>query len=150
MPSGCWQDLAEVAVWLVQVVLKGQWGSKIEALLRRLLWLQANHPEVKSLVSQSPINPPVHTVVVDLKPAPSAVQKFFKATFRGLRDFRNTRIMLHGIGFVKSKILFILGYRMSTSLSEPCFCKNAEGGRMHLRCAQCGLPGSHRSCAPAR
>ncbi|EIE20408.1 hypothetical protein COCSUDRAFT_67348 [Coccomyxa subellipsoidea C-169] len=33
-----------------KVVLKGQWGSKIEALLRRLLWLQAKHPEVKSLV----------------------------------------------------------------------------------------------------
>lgn len=88
-------------MWLVQVVLKGQWGSKIEALLRRLLWLQANHPEVKSLVSQSPINPPVHTVVVDLKPAPSAVQKFFKATFRGLPESKHTRVTLHWTGLVE-------------------------------------------------
>jgi hypothetical protein len=32
------------------VAVHGQWGSKIEALLRRLVWLRDSHPEVKALV----------------------------------------------------------------------------------------------------
>ena len=36
----------------MQVAWIGQWGSKIEALMRRLLWLRQHHPEIKSLVRQ--------------------------------------------------------------------------------------------------
>ena len=33
-----------------QVSVYGQWGSKIEALLRRLVWLRDNEPDIKCLV----------------------------------------------------------------------------------------------------
>ncbi len=43
------------------------------------------------------------SVVLIPKPAPLAVQnEDFQATFRGLPDFKNTRVMLHRIGLVKS------------------------------------------------
>lgn len=35
----------------MQVNVFGDSGSKIHALLRRLVWLQENQPEIKSLVS---------------------------------------------------------------------------------------------------
>lgn len=39
-----------VLVVSCQVTINGQSGSKIDALVRRLVWLREHHPELKSLV----------------------------------------------------------------------------------------------------
>ncbi len=36
----------------MQVSVQGDYGAKVVALLRRLIWLKENEPEIKSLVRQ--------------------------------------------------------------------------------------------------
>lgn len=50
------ESFERLCLALAQVEIFGSWGAKISALLRRLVWLQDNHPEIKSLVRASRLN----------------------------------------------------------------------------------------------
>lgn len=44
------QKLQEALEVMSQIQAYGEYGAKIETLLRRLIYLQQHHPEIKSLV----------------------------------------------------------------------------------------------------